>query len=146
MKRLNSVGQTAQTISSEHFVFFNATGRYLGYASRLGSPRIVVPGTVAVSPTGRQWVALGSDGLGNACGWSFVSPYVDRPRPKRNQVEVSTTRKAEKILSSVDAFIEYYSDVKGRLPRSVVLRREQLSTVGALPGQLYKGIPLEAYS
>ena len=39
----------------------------------------------------------------------------------------------------------YFQNVKGGLPRSVALRREQLSVCGAVPGQLYKGVRLEAY-
>ena len=145
MKPLNRVGQKAQTIVrvAHHkgrtlsctVFFFNGT-EFVASSERLGPARLFRPGTVAVSASGRQWIA----------GWRFVSPYVDQGPIDHDAVRFIDNPRALKIRAKLDAYLEYYQSVKGVLPRSVVLRREQLATCGAMPGQLYKGIRLEAFS
>ncbi|WP_322002280.1 hypothetical protein [Marinobacter alexandrii] len=154
MKRLNRVGQKAQTIVrvarekgrtlSCTFFFFNGS-EFVASSDRLGPARMVRPGTVAVSKSGRQWLAVGGDHTNGAAGWRFVSSRVDQPAIVGDVVRFIDNPKALKIRAKLDAYLEYYQSVKGVFPRSVVLRREQLSACGALPGQVYKGVRLEAY-
>jgi len=60
-------------------------------------------------------------------------------------VRFNDNPKALKIRAKLDAYLDYFQGVKGTLPDFVVLRREQLATCGAIPGQRYKGIRLEAF-
>ncbi|MBD3640221.1 MAG: hypothetical protein HUJ18_04430 [Marinobacter sp.] len=149
MKRLNHVGErVAQFRSEGHdgaFFFFNGS-KWVATADRLGPACMVAPGTVAVSASGRQWIAVGGDHTNGAAGWRFVSPYVDQLPIDGDAVRFNDNPKALKIRTKLDAYLDYYQSVKGVLPRSVVLRREQLAVCGAMPGQLYKGIRLEAFS
>lgn len=145
MKRLNKVGGTAQVVGPNVFCFF-VDGCYQSFAETLGTARAHAPGTVAVSPSGRQWLAVGDDGQGNAAGWRFVSPYVDVNQAARVPVQVNATRKAEKIVVQVTAYVDYFVSVKGRKPSEVVLRREQLDAIGAIPGQTLCSVPVRAYS
>ena len=155
MKPLNRVGQKAQTIVrvAHHkgrtlsctVFFFNGT-EFVASSERLGPARLFRPGTVAVSASGRQWIAVGGNRIHGATGWRFVSPYVDQGPIDHDAVRFIDNPRALRIRAKLDAYLEYYQSVKGVLPRSVVLRREQLATCGAMPGQLYKGIRLEAFS
>lgn len=154
MKRLNHAGETMaffQRSAAEvgrrgpGFMFFDAKV-CVATADRLGPARMVAPGTVAVSASGRQWMAVGGDRTNGAAGWSFVSPYTEQPLVDGDAVRFNDNPKALKIRDKLDAYLDYYQSVKGTLPNSVVLRREQLATCGAIPGQLYKGIRLEAFS
>jgi len=154
MRSLNRVGKYVQVCvcrSTRHGIkpsnvwFFDGK-QCVGDADRLGPARMVAPGTVAVSASGRQWMAVGGDCVNGAAGWSFVSRYVDQPPVKGEPVHFNDNPKSLKIRVKLDTYLEYFQSVKGHLPRSVVLRSEQLSTVGALPGQFYKGVRLEAFS
>ncbi len=127
------------------FWFFDGK-RLVASADRLGPACMVAPGTVAVSASGRQWMAVGGDHVNGAAGWSFVSPYAEQPPVKGEAVHFNDNPKSLKIRAKLDSYLAYFQSVKGHLPRSVVLRSEQLSTVGALPGQFYKGVRLEAFS
>lgn len=154
MKRLNHAGrvmaeyQELEATTEHKFgnVFFFDCQKCVATADRLGPARMVAPGTVAVSASGRQWIAVGGNRIHGATGWRFVSPYVDQGPIDHDAVRFIDNPKALKIRAKLDAYLEYYQSVKGVLPRSVVLRREQLATCGAMPGQLYKGIRLEAFS
>jgi|GEM_PF-1231095 len=155
MKSLNRVGQKAQTIVrvayekgrtlSCTFFFFNGS-EFVASSDRLGPARMVRPGTVAVSKSGRQWLAVGGDHTNGAAGWRFVSPYVDQLPIHGDAVRFNDNSKALKIRAKLDAYLDYYQSVKGVHPCSVVLRREQLTVCGALPGQVYKGVRLEVYA
>lgn len=154
MNRLNRVGRKSQTIvrvAHEKgrtlactFFFFDGS-RFVASSDRLGPARMVAPGTVAVSASGRQWKAVGGDSVNGAAGWSFVSPYVDQFPVDGEAVHFNDNAKSLKIRQKLDAYLDYFGSVKGHYPVSVALRREQLSTCGATPGQLYKGVRLEAY-
>ena len=155
MKRLNRVGRKAQTIVrvanekgrtlSCTFYFFNGS-EFVASSDRLGPARMVRPGTVAVSKSGRQWLAVGGNHANGAAGWRFVSSQVDQPPVGGDVVRFIDNPRALKIRANLDAYLNYYQSVKGVLPRSVVLRREQLKACGAAPGQFYKGVCLEAYA
>lgn len=149
MTRLNRVGQrTARFLSEGHDcrVFFFDGYKWVGSADCLLSARMVAPGTVAVSASGRQWVAVGGNKCSGARGWSFVSPYVDRHSVDAAEVAgFDNSSKSLKIRDKLDAYLDYFSSVKGHYPGSVALRREQFSVCGVTPGQLYKGVCLEAY-
>lgn len=153
MKRLNEAGEAVKlfvelrTNGGAHVpaVWFFDGGKLVASADRLGPARMVAPGTVAVSASGRQWMAVGGDRVNGAAGWSFVSPYIDQRPVEGDAVRFNDNPKALKIRSRLDAYLDYFQRVKGALPESVVLRREQLSVCGAAPGQLYKGVRLEAY-
>lgn len=154
MKRLNRVGQKAQTIVrvahnkgrtlSCTFYFFNGS-EFVASSDRLGPARMVRPGTVAVSKSGRQWVAVGGDHTSGAAGWCFVSSQIDQPPVGGDVVRFIDNPKALKIRAKLDAYLDYFQSVKGVLPDTVALRREQLAICGVLPGQIYKGVRLEAY-
>lgn len=154
MKRLNHVGDMIAHIMRPYIqsgqerkaVWFFDGKTHVATADRLGPARIVAPGTVAVSSTGRQWVAVGGDRVNGAAGWAFVSPYVDQPSINGDAVRFNDNSKSLKIRAKLDQYLDYYQDCKGVLPDSVVLRTEQLHTVGALPGQIYKGVRLEVFS
>ncbi len=154
MKRLNHAGrvmaeyQELEATTGHKFgnVFFFNGQKCVATADRLGPARMVVPGTIAVSSTGRQWVAVGGDRVNGAAGWAFVSPYVDQPSVNGDAVRFNDNSKSLKIRAKLDEYLDYYQDCKGVLPDSVVLRTEQLHTVGALPGQIYKGVRLEVFS
>lgn len=148
MKPLNRVGQRVVSFRSEGHdgaVFFFDGHKWVASADRLGPARMVAPGTVAVSVSGRQWMAVGGDRLKGAAGWRFVSPYVDQLPVNGDPVCFSDNPKSLKIRAKLDAYLDYYQECKGVAPSTVVLRREQLSTVGALPGQIYKGARLEVF-
>ena len=153
MKRLNKAGEAVKqfvdlrTNGGVHVpgVWFFDGAKLVASADRLGPARMVAPGTVAVSASGRQWMAVGGDGINGAAGWSFVSPYVEQRQVNGDAVRFNDNAKSLKIRSKLDAYLDYFQSVKGTLPDSVVLRREQLSACGALPGQVYKGVRLEAY-
>jgi len=154
MKHLNRVGQKAQTIvrvaqekgrTLSCTVFFFNGHDFVASSERLGPARMVAPGTVAVSASGRQWIAIGGDHVHGAAGWAFVSPYIDQPAVDGDAVRFNDNAKSLKIRSKLDAYLDYYQECKGVLPAVVVLRREQLSACGVLPGQVYKGVRLEAY-
>jgi hypothetical protein len=152
---MNRVGQKVQTIIrvaadkgrtlANTFYFFNGS-EFVASAERLGPARMVAPGTVAVSVSGRQWVAVGGDRVNGATGWAFVSPSVDRPSQAGDAVRFSDNNKALKCRAKLDQYLDYFQDCKGVLPRSVILRGEQFRTLGALPGQFYKGVRLESFS
>ena len=127
------------------FCFFDGT-KCVASSERLGPARMVSPGTVAVSASGRQWVAVGGDSVNGATGWSFVSRYVDQPPVRGDAVRLNDNTKSLKIRAKLDEYLDYYQSLKGALPDSVVLRSEQLSTIGAMPGQFYKGVRLGVYS
>ncbi|MEQ5835480.1 hypothetical protein [Marinobacter sp. NFXS9] len=153
MKRLNRAGEAVKTFvelrqnGGCHVpgVWFFDGGKLVASAARLGPARMVAPGTVAVSASGRQWMAVGGDRVNGAAGWTFVSPYVEHEPVKGDAVRFNDNPKSLKIRAKLDAYLHYFQDVKGSLPESVALRREQLSACGAMPGQLYKGVRLEAY-
>jgi len=153
MTRLNEAGKAVKqfvelrTNGGAHIpgVWFFDGAKLVASADRLGPARMVAPGTVAVSASGRQWMAVGGDRINGAAGWSFVSPYVEQRPVNGDAVRFNDSVKSLKILSKLDAYLDYFQSVKGTLPDSVVLRREQLSACGALPGQVYKGVRLEAY-
>jgi hypothetical protein len=153
MKRLNEAGEAVKLFvelrrnGGVHVpgVWFFDGAKLVASADRLGPARMVAPGTVAVSASGRQWMAIGGDRVNGAAGWSFVSPYVEQRPVNGDAVRFNDSVKSLKILSKLDAYLDYFQSVKGTLPDSVVLRREQLSACGALPGQVYKGVRLEAY-
>lgn len=153
MKRLNHAGEVmaffqqsaAETGNRGPGVMFFDGRRCVASADRLGPARMVAPGTVAVSASGRQWMAVGGDRVNGAAGWTFVSPYIDQRPVEGDAVHFNDNPKSLKIRSRLDAYLDYFQSVKGTLPESVVLRREQLSVCGAAPGQLYKGVRLEAY-
>lgn len=107
---------------------------------------MVRPGTVAVSKSGRQWLAVGGDHINGVSGWRFVSSQVDQLAINGDVVRFTDNARALKIRAKLNAYLDYYQSVKGVLPRSVVLRRDQLSTCGALPGQVYKSVRLEVFS
>lgn len=151
MKRLNYVGRTVAEMadsvfrhgSGVHFVAFFNGRRSLGHAGCLGPARMFKPGTVAVSSSGRQWVAVGGD-KNAAQGWSFVSPYVERDG--FSEAKLSDNPKALKIRAKLDAYLDYFQECKGVRPRSAAFRREQLEVLGVMPGEFYKGVRLEAFS
>tara|TARA_R110000823_G_scaffold315677_1_gene449420 strand:- start:8351 stop:8815 length:465 start_codon:yes stop_codon:yes gene_type:complete len=153
MKRLNEAGKAVKlfvelrTNGGVHVpgVWFFDGAKLVASADRLGPARMVAPGTVAVNASGRQWMAVGGDRIKGAAGWSFVSPYVEQHQVNGDAVRFNDNAKSLKIRSKLDAYLDYFQSVKGTLPNSVVLRREQLSACGALPGQVYKGVRLEAY-
>lgn len=153
MKRLNRAGQiraeylelSASTGIEWGKIFFFDGAKCVARADRLGPARMVAPGTVAVSASGRQWMAVGGDRVNGAAGWSFVSPYIEQRPVNGDAVRFNDNAKSLKIRARLDAYLDYFQSVKGSLPESVVLRREQLATCGALPGQRYKGIRLEAF-
>lgn len=148
MKRLNYVGQRVAAFLFEGHdasVFFFDGQKWVASADRLGSARMVAPGTVAVSRSGRQWIAVGGDHTNGAAGWSFTSPYKDQAEVQGDAVHFNDNAKSLKIRAKLDDYLDYYQSVKGSLPEAVALRREQLSTCGAMPGQVYKGVRLEAY-
>lgn len=154
MKRLNCVGLKVQTIIrvasdkgrdlANTFYFFSGS-EFVASSDRLGPARMVAPGTVAVSVSGRQWMAVGGDRVKGAAGWRFVSPYVDQLPVNGDPVRFLDNPKSLKIRAQLDEYLSYYLDCKGALPDAVVLRRHQLQTVGALPGQVYKGVRLEVF-
>ncbi|MBU2875934.1 hypothetical protein [Marinobacter salexigens] len=87
MKHLNHAGrvvaeyQELEATTGQKFgnVFFFDGQKCVATADRLGPARMVAPGTVAVSASGRQWVAVG----GCASGWSLVfSLYRTAPRER----------------------------------------------------------------
>ncbi|GHD43490.1 Site-specific recombinase XerD [Marinobacter persicus] len=121
------------------FWFFDGK-KLVASADRLGPACMVAPGTIAVSASGRQWMAVGGDSENGAAGWSFVSPCVEQPPVEGEAVQFNNNPKSLKIRAKLDTYLEYFRSVKGYMPRSVVLRSEQLMTVGALPGQLYKHV------
>ncbi|RKR78193.1 hypothetical protein [Marinobacter nauticus] len=153
MKRLNKAGEAVRTFvdlrqkggCAVPGVWFFSGGKLVASADRLGPARMVAPGTIAVSASGRQWMAVGGDPVNGAAGWSFVSPYIEHEPVKGDAVRFNDNAKSLKIRSKLDAYLDYYQECKGVLPRTVVLRREQLFTVGALPGQVYKGVRLEVF-
>jgi len=153
MKHLNKAGVAVKQLvehrnndgAHSSGVWFFDGGKLVASADRLGPARMVAPGTVAVSASGRQWVAVGGDRVNGAAGWSFVSPYIEQHPVNGDAVHFNDNAKSLKIRSKLDAYLDYFQSVKGTLPDSVVLRREQLSACGALPGQVYKGVRLEAY-
>jgi len=153
MKHLNHAGrvvaeyQELEATTGHKFgsVFFFDGQKCVATADRLGPARMVAPGTVAVSASGRQWMAVGGDRIKGASGWSFVSPYIEQLPVNGDAVHFNDNAKSLKIRATLDAYLNYFQSVKGSLPDSVVLRREQLSACGALPGQVYKGVRLEAY-
>lgn len=153
MKRLNKAGEAVKQFVELRTnggvpipgVWFFDGGKLVASADRLGPARMVAPGTVAVSASGRQWMAVGGDRINGASGWSFVSPYIEQSQVNGDAVRFNDNAKSLKIRSKLDAYLDYFQSVKGTLPDSVVLRREQLSACGALPGQVYKGVRLEAY-
>lgn len=154
MKRLNRLGQKAQIIVNVAHdkgrtlscTFFFNGAEFVASADRLGPARMVAPGTVAVSASGRQWMAVGGDRVNGAAGWTFVSPYVEHNAVEGDAVRFNDNAKSLKIRAKLDEYLEYFRSVKGTLPSAVVLRREQLAACGAMPGQLYKGVRLEAYT
>ncbi len=154
MKRLNEAGEAVKLFvelrtnggARVPAVWFFDGEKLVASADRLGPACMVAPGTVAVSASGRQWMAVGGDRINGAAGWSFVSPYVEQRPVEGDAVRFNDNPKALKIRAKLDAYLDYFQSVKGTLPDSVVLRREQLATCGALPGQRYKGIRLEAFS
>lgn len=151
MKRLNHVGHMIATVAraldkNRKAIYFFDGKNFVATADRLGPARMVAPGTVAVSISGRQWIAVGGDRVNGAAGWAFVSPYVDQPSLDGDAVRFSDNPKSLKIRASLDEYLDYYQDCKGVLPDSVILRSEQLSTLGALPRQVYKGVRLEVFS
>ncbi|WP_372985504.1 hypothetical protein [Marinobacter sp.] len=154
MKRLNQVGKAVQVFvevghrngADVPGVWFFNGGQMVASADRLGPARMVAPGTVAVSASGRQWMAVGGDRINGAAGWSFVSPYTEQRPVDGDAVRFNDNPKALKIRAKLDAYLDYFQSVKGTFPDSIVLRREQLAVCGAEPGQFYKGIRLEAFS
>ncbi|WP_421841209.1 hypothetical protein [Marinobacter algicola] len=154
MKQLNEAGKSVKLFVELRTnggvpvpaVWFFDGSKLVASADRLGPARMVAPGTVAVSASGRQWMAVGGDRINGAAGWSFVSPYTEQRSVKGDAVRFNDNPKALKIRAKLDAYLDYFHSVKGTLPDSVILRREQLATCGAQPGQLYKGIRLEAFS
>lgn len=74
-----------------------------------------------------------ADRLGPA-GWFFISPYIEQHQVKGDAVHFNDNAKSLKIRAKLDAYLDYFQNVKGILPDSVVFRREQLSACGALPG------------
>ncbi|GGY83637.1 hypothetical protein [Marinobacter zhanjiangensis] len=153
MKRLNRAGEAVALyvrLRSEGdckipgFWFFDGN-KLVGSADRLGPACMVAPGTVVVSASGRQWVAVGGDSTNGATGWSFTSPYKDEAEVEGDAVHFNDNARSLKIRAKLDDYLDYFQSVKGTLPDTVVLRREQLSTCGAMPGQIYKGVRLEAY-
>lgn len=155
MKRLNKVGQYVLSVRVSYglnkgqFAFFSSSCEYLCYAYRLGRASMFPAGVVAISPKGTQWVSVGDDGSGNATGWAFVSPYKDlpfvAPVVELESVQFADTNKAKKLSSKLDEYLDYYASLKGVTPEVVVLRSEQLSTLGASPGQHYRSVRLEVY-
>ena len=154
MKRLNKAGEAVKTFvdlrqkggCAVPGVWFFSGGKLVASADRLGPARMVAPGTIAVSASGRQWMAIGGDRVNGATGWSFVSPYVEQRPVNGDAVRFNDNAKSLKIRAKLDAYLDYFQSVKGTLPDTVVLRREQLAACGAQPGQLYKDIRLEAFS
>lgn len=154
MKRLNHAGrvmaeyQELEATTGHEFgnVFFFDGQKCVATADRLGPARMVAPGIVAVSASGRQWMAVGGDRINGAAGWTFVSPYKEQRPVDGGAVRFNDNPKSLKIRAKLDAYLDYFQSVKGTLPDSVVLRREQLAGCGAEPGQRYKGIRLEAFS
>tara|TARA_R110002096_G_scaffold355290_2_gene548501 strand:+ start:6796 stop:7260 length:465 start_codon:yes stop_codon:yes gene_type:complete len=153
MKHLNRAGEAVKQLVEHRNsdgahasgVWFFDGDKLVASADRLGPARMVAPGTVAVSASGRQWMAVGGDRINGAAGWSFVSPYVEQHQVNGDAVRFNDNAKSLKIRAKLDAYLDYFQSIKGTLPDSVVLRREQLSACGALPGQVYKGVRLEAY-
>ena len=151
MKRLNYVGDMIATVArasdkKRKAVYFFDGKNFVATSDRLGPARMVAPGTVAVSLSGRQWIAVGGDRVNGAAGWAFVSPYVDQPSLDGDAVRFSDNPKSLKIRAKLDQYLDYFQDCKGVLPHSVILRGEQFRTLGALPGQVYKGVRLESFS
>lgn len=151
MNRLNHVGDMIATVArasdkKRKAVYFFDGKNFVATSDRLGPARMVAPGTVAVSLSGRQWVAVGGDRVNGAAGWAFVSPYVDQPSLDGDAVRFSDNPKSLKIRAKLDQYLDYFQDCKGVLPHSVILRGEQFRTLGALPGQVYKGVRLESFS
>ena len=153
MKRLNKAGEAVALYvrlrreggcKVAGFWFFSGN-KLVGSADSLGPACMVAPGTVVVSASGRQWVAVGGDRTNGAAGWSFTSPYKDQSEVEGDAVHFNDNAKSLKIRAKLDDYLDYYRTVKGTLPDTVALRREQLSTCGAIPGQIYKGVRLEAY-
>ncbi|MFL1484738.1 hypothetical protein [Marinobacter sp. LN3S78] len=153
MKRLNKVGEhvalyvrirreAGSQVSG--FWFFNGK-ELVATSDRLGPACMVAPGTVVVSISGRQWVAVGGDRVNGAAGWSFTSPYKDESEVEGDAVHFNDNPRSLKIRAKLDDYLDYYRSVKGTLPDTVALRREQLSSCGAMPGQVYKGVRLEVY-
>lgn len=151
MNRLNHVGDMIATVArasdkKRKAVYFFDGKNFVATSDRLGPARMVAPGTVAVSLSGRQWIAVGGDRVNGAAGWAFVSPYVDQPSLDGDAVRFSDNPKSLKIRAKLDQYLDYFQDCKGVLPHSVILRGEQFRTLGALPGQVYKGVRLESFS
>lgn len=151
MKRLNHVGDMIATVArasdkKRKAVYFFDGKNFVATSDRLGPARMVAPGTVAVSLSGRQWIAVGGDRVNGAAGWAFVSPYVDQPSLDGDAVRFSDNPKSLKIRAKLDQYLDCFQDCKGVLPHSVILRGEQFRTLGALPGQVYKGVRLEVFS
>lgn len=153
MKRLNRAGEAVKLYVELRTsggvpvpaVWFFDGHKLVSSAGRLGPARMVAPGTVAVSASGRQWMAVGGDRVNGAAGWTFVSPYVEQHPVKGDAVRFNDNAKSLKIRANLDAYLDYFHSVKGTLPDAVVLRRDQLSVCGAIPGQIYKGVRLEVY-
>lgn len=151
MKRLNHVGDMIATVArasdkKRKAVYFFDGKNFVATSDCLGPARMVAPGTVAVSLSGRQWIAVGGDRVNGAAGWAFVSPFVDQPSLDGDAVRFSDNPKSLKIRAKLDQYLDYFQDCKGVLPHSVILRGEQFRTLGALPGQVYKGVRLEVFS
>src|SRR5690554_1389042 len=151
MKRLNHVGDMIATVArasdkKRKAVYFFDGKNCVATSDCLGPARMVAPGIVAVSLSGRQWIAVGGDRVNGAAGCAFVSPYVDQPSLDGDAVRFSDNPKSLKIRAKLDQYLDYFQDCKGVLPHSVILRGEQFRTLGALPGQVYKGVRLESFS
>lgn len=65
-------------------------------------------------------------------------------RPKLAAVsEFNQTKKAIRLLSYLDGFINYFERVKGHKPEVVHLRPEQFAELGVAPGKRRHGVRLE---
>lgn len=59
--------------------------------------------------------------------------------------EFRQTKQAINLLDYIDRFITYFERAKGHKPRSVLLRPEQLATLGVKPGTRRNGVALEVH-
>ena len=67
-------------------------------------------------------------------------------KPIQPVSEFRQTKQAINLLDYIDRFITYFERAKGQKPRSVLLRSEQLATLGVQPGTCYRGVPLKVMS
>ena len=112
MKRLNHAGrvmaeyQELEATTGQKFgnVFFFDGQKCVATADRLGPARMVAPGTVAVSASGRQWMAVGGDRVNGAAGWCFASPYIEQLPVNGDAVLFNDNAKSLKIRAKLDAY------------------------------------------